>query len=250
MRFVCFVFEQDVKGLAHFVAHRLCVYWSADQRHLEDIVFAAAKAESPRHSSSFREAITTNMAADHKAGLLFNSQHSLLSRLGNANTGAGSFLQALLSEIASRMDVVVYVQSLCGGISVESITEDSGVADLCARVVEPFCRRFEAAVVSGTMPIVLKHTLRALVRCETAPIKPMDFIVDTMLPHILTTIVEQNKIAEKAIGVCLSDEQIDTILDRVRDMVNMCFNQEIARHLKICLSDQAALSRSKWYIER
>jgi hypothetical protein len=248
--------EQDVKGLAHFVVHRLCVYWSADQRHLEDIVHTAATAEAPQHSPSHAAqslADTLSNTADAKSGLLFTAgNRSLLARLSGANhsSSGGSFLHALLTEVACRLDVVVYVQSLCGGISVESLTEDSGVADLCARVVEPFCRRFEAAVVSGTMPIVLIHTLRALVRCERSPIAPLDCITDCVLPHILNTIVEQNKIAETTLGACLSDEQVITILDRVRDLVNMCFNQGVPKHLKICLSDQAALSRSKWFIER
>lgn len=240
--------------MAHFVVHRLCVYWSADQRHLEEIVLAAATAEAPSHSpaQAARNLADTLNNSDAKAGLLFTSDNrSLLTRLTGAPTSSGvSFLHALLTEIAGRLDVVVYVQSLCGGISVESLTEDSGVADLCARVVEPFCRRFEAAVVSGTMPIVLVHTLRALVGCERSPIKPLDFIADCVLPHILNTIVEQNKIAETALGACLSDDQVLTILDRIKDMVNLCFNQGVPKHLMICLSDQAALSRSKWYIER
>jgi hypothetical protein len=229
--------------------HRLCVYWSAEQRHLEDIIFTAATAESTQHSRSFSDII--NSDAHGKSGLLVSSQQSLLTRLsGPTGRPSGSFLQALLTEVANRLDVVVYVQSLCGGISVETLTEDSGVADLCARVVEPFCRRFEAAVVAETMPIVLKHALRALVRCEASAVKPLDFLSDCILPHILNTIVDQNKIAETTLGACLSDEQIETILDRVRDMVNMCFNQSVAKNFKICLSDQAALSRSKWFIER
>lgn len=236
-------------GLAHFVVHRLCVYWSAEQRNLEDIVYAAAVAEAPHHAKSFTEAMSSAGDHSHRTGLLFTANNSLLTRLTGPANG-GSFLQALLNEISNRLDVVIYVQSLCEGISVESLTQDSGVADLCARVVEPFCRRFEAAVVSGTMPIVLKFTLRALVRCETTPIKPLDFIADCILPHILSTILTKNKVAEETTGSALSPDQVQIILDRVRDMVNLCFNQDVARHLKICLSDQAALSRSKWFIER
>lgn len=229
--------------------HRLCVYWSADQRHLEDIVFTSATAEAPQRGHNVTEVLSAG--GDTRSGVLFSPTASLLTRVnGSLISSGGSFLQALLTEVAGRLDVVVYVQSLCGDISVESLTEDSGVADLCARVVEPFCRRFEAAVVAGTMPIVLKHTLRALVRCTASAVKPLDFIADCILPHILNAIVEQNKIAETTLGACLSDEQVVTILDRVRDMVNMCFNQGVAKHFKVCLSDQAALSRSKWFIER
>lgn len=263
-------------GLAHFVVHRLCVYWSAEQQQLEEILHAAAAAEAPHHARSFADAmagassssggasgskggggtgtggrLSAGVAAARTGGLLFTANNSLLTRLsGPANASGGSFLQALLHEISTRLDVVVYVQSLCEGISVESLTQDSGVADLCARVVEPFCRRFEAAVVSGTMPIVLKFALRALVRCEATPIKPLDFIADCILPHILSTILARNKVAEETVGSALGAEQVQIILDRVRDMVNLCFNQDVARHLKICLSDQAALSRSKWFIER
>lgn len=246
---------QDVAGLAHFVVHRLCVYWSAEQRMLEETVFTAAQTEAPQHGRSFHDALQHSHAggasgAAPKTGLLFSSQ-SLLKRLSSAtHASGGSFLQALLNEITSRLDVVVFIQSLCEGISVESLTQDSGVADLCARVVEPFCRRFEAAVVSGAMPIVLKHTLKALVRCEGSPIKPLDFIADSILPHILNAIVAKNKFAESLNRPTLTDDQVQVILDRVRDLVNLCFNQDVARHLKICLSDQAALSRSKWYIEK
>ena len=248
-------------GLAHFVVHRLCVYWSADQRSLEDIVYTAAMCEaahlrgnisgvtgSGNNSSSIASAV-------QRPGLLLfaDSNPSLLTRLGggSASASGSSFLQAVLNEITNRLDVVVWVQSLCEGISVESLTEDSGVADLCARVVEPFCKRFEHAAVTGTMPIVLKHTLKALVKCESAaPIKPLDFIADCILPHILNTIMTRNKHAERSNSPALTEEQMQVILDRVRDMVNLCFNQDVARHLKICLSDQAALSRSKWFIER
>ena len=223
---------------------------------LEETVFTAAQAEAPQHGRSFHDALQSNNShsgasgAAPKTGLLFSSQ-SLLKRLSSTtHASGGSFLQALLNEITSRLDVVVFIQSLCDGISVESLTQDSGVADLCARVVEPFCRRFEAAVVSGSMPIVLKHTLKALVRCESSPIKPLDFIADSILPHILNTIVAKNKFAESLNRPTLTDDQVQVILDRVRDLVNLCFNQDVARHLKICLSDQAALSRSKWYIEK
>lgn len=221
---------------------------------LEETVFTAAQAEAPQHGRSFHDALQNssngNTAGATKSGLLFSSQ-SLLKRLSSTtHASGGSFLQALLNEITSRLDVVVFIQSLCEGISVESLTQDSGVADLCARVVEPFCRRFEAAVVSGAMPIILKHTLKALVRCEGSPIKPLDFIADSILPHILNAIVAKNKFAESLNRPTLTDEQVQVILDRVRDLVNLCFNQDVARHLKICLSDQAALSRSKWYIEK
>ena len=232
-----FIILQDVKGLAHFIVHRLCVYWSAEQRQLEDIVCAAAVAESSQYQKNSR----------HSGQLV---QSSVRDHSSTTTHTSVSFLQTLLDEISTRLDVVVYIQSLCEGISIESLTEDSGVSDLCARVVEPFCRRFEAAVVLNTMPISLKHTICALVKCEDSNITPYDFLSTCMLPHILNAIVEQNKYASNNLDVCLSDAQLETILDRVRELVGMCLSQDPVRHRKVCLSDQAALSRSKWFIER
>jgi hypothetical protein len=269
---------QDVAGLAHFVVHRLCVYWSAGQRNLEDILYAAACSEMAPSGSGGNKTFSTLADAQEFSlssgggvsstnrpkeaffgptsglGASMGAENpSMLTRVngGAVRSAGGSFLQALLHEISNRIDVVVCVQGLCEGISVESLTEDSGVADLCARIVEPFCKRFEAAVVAGTVPIVLKHTVKALVKCDVPPIKPLDFIADCVLPHILNAILQKNKELEYTVGAAyLADDQVLTVLERVRDLVNLCFNQDMARHLKICLSDQAALSRSKWFMER
>ena len=40
------------------------------------------------------------------------------------------------------------------------------------------------------------------------------------------------------------------IVDRVQDMMHLCFGQDPGRTLTLCLSDTAAMSRSKWLISR
>jgi len=236
----CRCAPSDVAGLAHFAAHRLCVYWSADQAHLEGMVRAAAAAEASLLSGlSGSEDMSMGR---HVGGM------GIDMGVGMSSLPGGSFLRALLGQVTRRLDVVSFLQTLAGSAS-HGLTENSGVADICTRVVEPFCRRLEAAVDTDTVPAALVHTIKALLGCESSPIKPRDFLAECAVPHILNALLGENRQAEER-GEAMALEQLLVVVDRVRDMVNVCFDQEVSRQVQICLSDQAALSRSKWFVER
>ena len=267
--------------------HRLCVFWSVDQSVLENIILCAAQMATAAARGGGGLNTTAQSLGDADAAVVAGAvEDRYTSALGGHYTGAGvaggfggrgdsllimhdhndendtfhagigapagqlSFLPALLQEVSRRIDVAAYMQSLCADISIESLTEDSGMADLCARIVEPFCKRLEAAAAEGGVPSALRHTLRALNRCDRSLIKPRDMLVECLIPHIISALVKKNQQMEHARGASFEYDQMQSIVDRVKDLLYLCFDQELAQGFTVCLSDQAAISRSKWFIER
>lgn len=290
------ILEQDVYSFAHFIVHRLCVYWSCDQRIFEGIILQCSlpmrvsvnaggiidsvddiwEAEGGYEPFGFSQSAST---APTFGGHYTTRTHLLAASLGEAGGdaqetgssfatlyGAGcrsvSFLQALLHEIARRSDVVAFFQHLCEDIRVESLTEESvGIADLSARIVEPFCKRLEAAIAEGIIPHILLYTLRALAAATANPMRqrkgsnllvtPYQFMCDCIIPHMVATVMKKNAKLEKIYGISLAAEPMFMILDRVSDLLRICFDQSVDKQrIQICLSDQAAISRSKWFIGR
>jgi hypothetical protein len=175
---------------------------------------------------------------------------------------ASALFMLLLKEVASREEVTAFVWHLCAAADVNSVASDSDVADLCAKVVEPFCRRLEAAFSASYAPPTLIAALRVLSQHQSvSDITPPQMLCGCVVSGLCDYIRQFNARNEASRERSMSDEHLEVVTGRVKDLLLACFDlQEVSNEmrgdsrnagpLKLSLSDYAALSRSKWLLSR
>jgi hypothetical protein len=175
---------------------------------------------------------------------LKSSEETIVSEMFGSPS---SFLGLLLRDLTRRVDVVGFVLGLCEDMSIDNLTADSGVSDLCARIVEPLFRRLEVAFTLGHAPVALRGAIRVLSKPGDFGISASQFLSHCVLPHATNFIRQKSRRGEE---MKLNSELVNSLVERVRDLLQSCFDELLARKMQLCLSDAAALSRSKWLIAR
>ncbi len=296
---------------------------------------------------------------------------SLKMHVGKPNSH--TLLSYVTHELCSREDVSSFVHYLCAdiaGMTFHSAANDiiptgrdgniiagtgssttgasnsniASIPDLCARIVEPLCRKLEGAALSGSWPCSLRCAMSALAAAAkvnnanvttnsgrdahagavgSVGISPLDILCDAVVPEVISVLLLKNwksqqyqtlhgrkirtsidgilgvralqtpKQQSAAIGTADSiyssipfpsvsnnpsdtphtvavpaaaadissedlhhdryrnEELIIVMIQRVRDLLFLCFDQDLGEHgMNLCLSDTAALARSKWCLQR
>lgn len=276
-----------MRTLAFVTVHRFYHPWSCDQYYLGELVFTLQQQTIVGISSNSLESqsngilkgsplqqsrnpFTTAMLP--KPIVRIDGESGLPSiRYPGANSlnqnDKQSFLAFLLQELAQRMDLMAFFHSLCQDLPEHDLHQrDSEVpiVDLCALIVEPICMKLEQVLLSKgslAIPSALKYTLLALHRGSEGSVDwvrhgPVKRFLAQALTEYLPVYFQQkfkgisNNIHNDASNMMLSDGNYNVMVDRVKDLFYLCFDQDVGKKLQLCLSDTAALSRSKWLITR
>jgi hypothetical protein len=249
--------EQELEQFSHFVVHRLCNYISTHQTVLESILYKAAQQKASVSRTTLKIEYT-DCRARNSTETKGVSRDSFSD--GNAEEivvveevlgSPSSFLGMLLRDLTRRVDVVAFVLGMYEDMNIDSLTINSGVADLCAQVVEPLCRRLEAAFTSGQAPAALRGALRVLSKPGVFGISASQLLSHCVVPQAANFILQKNRRGDElSWSVSMNADHINVLVDRVRDLLHSCFDDLSSKKLQLCLSDAAALSRSKWLIAR
>ncbi len=160
-----------------------------------------------------------------------------------------SFLAHLLREVSAREDVCALAQRLCEDVSVESVSAESATVDLCGRVIEPVCRALEALASIGLVPSSLRGAVRVLVSTD-CEVTATNFLASCIVPAVVRYVAAQCAKKEGQIRVTGQLDWSQQTAERVKGLLNSCFQPDVGKQSLFCLSDTAALSRSKWLISR
>jgi hypothetical protein len=221
----------DLISLSKIIVNRLCSNWSADQCSLGLFVEIFAK-EDKKVQNGYKSQVAN----------FFNAPPNEYE-----NDEYFSFLNLLLDEISQREEVTSFLRYVCNDINVDIINSESRTGDICSLLVEPFCKKLESATISGMMPRILRYTARALTRSE-CDISPSDLLAKLFVPQIAQIIFQKHLNSAEPSRNGETDHI--KVIDRIQDLFQLCFGRDLGKNVNLCLSDTAALSRSKWLISR
>lgn len=185
------------------------------------------------------------------ASIQIRNMYSTLSPIANRNES--SFVNCLLNEISSRIELISFIKSLCNNISIDKLNERSGSTEICIKIIEPFFNNFESTITAGFIPQLLKQTILALSKFDNISISPKSFLAYIVFPHIKFIVIKKNNELLNSYEHnknWLNDDQMYILINIIRDMLNLSLGQDIPHKTQNSLSEHAALSRSKWLIER
>jgi hypothetical protein len=151
----------------------------------------------------------------------------------------------LLYELYCRPEIIAFLEGLVPRLSTEALSADSGVADICSKIVEPICARLHSATEQNSVPFLLKIILRAIHCHSNNLIHSEDFLSIILTPYVCNSLIDNQ--FQHGLGM---DSTSQHIVNRVHDLLFACFDQSLGRKLQLSLSDSAALSRSRWFIAR
>ena len=238
--------------MTFLIIHRFCASWSSDPSAIETLIKAAAKSKKVVKNPKF------SISSSTKAPQTESWSHHQQQYLRSSNVP--HLLSLISKEMSTRVEVVAFIRVICAGISMESISHDIGVADLCGKVVEPICRRLEAAAsgLSHSFPSLLRIALVAVAKEDSAGLRPVDLLADCIIPNVKSFLMDAGGLDIRNNMADLEDDQLSSTAynhllaatSRIIDLLCLCLDQIPSKNLNLCLSDTAALSRSKWFVAR
>lgn len=151
----------------------------------------------------------------------------------------------LLYELYGRPEIIAFLEALVPRVTTESLSPDSGVADICSKIVEPICTHLYEATERQQVPVLLKVILRAIHRHHHHALHAEDYLSIILTPYVCNALVDNH--VQRGLHM---DPASQHIVNRVRDLLFACFDPHVGKKLQLSLSDSAALSRSRWFIAR
>lgn len=210
--------------------------------------------QSQTPSSPMRSPAAHQVLQNTPFSLGGNSSH-LLQKSGSLS----KLSVCLLYEVYCRPEIVVFLEALVPRLSNDlGLSPESGVADICAQIVEPLCSRLFDLVEKKAVPSLLRTVLRAINNhhCNShmgsygssgssREIHAEDFLSAIITPYACNALID----AQMQRGLNM-DTGMQQIVNRVRDLLWASFDHDVGKKLQLSLSDSAALSRSRWLIAR
>lgn len=250
---------QDLGVFAHVLVNRIFSQWSCDQKQLEAVLDLLLQPEQPK--SSIQQAINVGslLYAQEKEEGKGNAYHLSIGDFAQALTSfktsmapsPSPMLIYILYEIVCRVDVVAFVEHLCSDMIVDTLVINSNVSEICSTIVEPLCSKLENAIDASQIPDILVYVMKLLAKYYHQNIHPKEFLASFLVPFVVNTITIVHKKKEENGNPTLDDHHLNVVVHRVKDLLMLCFDQSAAeKKLQLCLSDTAALSRSKWMLTR
>jgi hypothetical protein len=137
------------------------------------------------------------------------------------------------------VEIVSFIEYICSAaIDLETITAESRIGDLCSLVVEPLCQRLDSAAKSGMIPMLLVQTTAALSKVK-GRLSAEDIFTEVLIPRIVNRAFNSDRVKSNPM-----------IVSRVVNLLCKCFGRNHKSSIVLSLSDTAALSRSKWLVNR
>ena len=196
--------------LAGIIVNRICNNWSSDMISLRRFLECAISLDNDMPHRDF-----SISSLEHK-----------------------TFLNALIDEIGLSVEIVSFIEYICSTtIDLETITAESRIGDLCSLVVEPICQRLDSAANSGMIPMLLLQTTAAVTKVK-GRLTAEDIFTEVLIPRIV------NRTFSDRI------KSNPMIISRVVNLLCKCFGRNYRSSIVLSLSDTAALSRSKWLVNR
>jgi hypothetical protein len=233
---------------AFLVVHRLYHPWSCDQYYLGQLVFALLAFTI---GSAGKITSKPSNATDSNSSIRI-----LQSAVSSNQVDITGFLSHMLQELSVRYDFLAFFHLLCEDLHFDTaLGVDSDIANLCFRVVEPICAKLEVVLLSGSIPAGLRYTLLALQQGSQGSDSLSHFNIKKFLAqcintHIANLLSAFNKHTMETGSTALSEYNCNLMINRVQYLFNLCFDQDVGKKLQLCLSDTAALARSKWLVTR
>jgi hypothetical protein len=207
--------------------------------HLERVPFFSNESRVLQSFDEFSQNLHQKLLFSHQKYAQNHNQYSSSSAvLSNMSI-------CLLYELYCRPEIIAFLESLVPRLSTEALSVDSGVADICSKIVEPICARLHLATEQNSVPFLLKIILHAIQCHSNNLIHSEDFLSIILTPYVCNSLID-NQI-QRGLGM---DSASQHIVNRVHDLLFACFDQSLGRKLQLSLSDSAALSRSRWFIAR
>jgi hypothetical protein len=241
---------------------------------------------SGRNVSPGRKRLDTDTLFATAGDSSSNSRGGAADKVSTDQEKIACLLAALLEQVRCRVDVVAFMTTLCQDIDVtDRVRADSSVSELGAAIVEPLSRRFEHAIVSEAIPPIIRELLYMLSGTPCG-VRPEDFLsalfAERLERHLsaklgpltagfrsLARKIQYNGAdldashgqqyrsrpsllmdsrASGSMSVTINDAL--TLISRVRDLLDLCFDRTPVGQTSLCLADTAALSRSKHILGR
>lgn len=184
-------------------------------------------------------------ATQKQASSSSSSASSLLGLTTGDSAGVNKMTLCLLYELYGRPEIIAFLEALVPRVTTESLSPDSGVADICSKIVEPICTRLYETTERQQVPILLKVILRAIHRHHHHALHAEDYLSIILTPYVCNALVDNH--VQRGLHM---DPASQHIVSRVRDLLYACFDPHVGKKLQLSLSDSAALSRSRWFIAR
>ena len=270
--------------LARIVVSRLCCHWSSDHCRLEFIIERAAVSHRKTAAGGAILPSNTSNAGGHRP----YSSSSNLSFVLQSQTQ--SFLMLIIEEIFRRPEVIAYLRHIADALDENSLvfaletnveleslegvsalignanssSSDVGggsIGNLCLSIIEPLCKRLESTATADAVPMAIRGLVRALsrVNCGVSAeqvlsehlVRGIFRWVRQLLPSQIDDVQSSNfyDVNSQHQSFMVKEDEND-LIERLQRLVRMCFGAEQSIPLTLCLSDTAALSRSKWVMSR
>ena len=197
-----------------------------------------------------------------------NDDVSPLLRTGGKVSKCDYLLRNLIADMGKSTELVSFVRHLCSE-PLELFFEyflnsfkskgDKTVSnqELIVKLVEPICSQLFSSFAAGVIPHVLSATLTTLneFSSPSEPISVMAALAESFVPNVIHDF--KNKFHSK-LSSFLSDEVVfghmDSLFDRLKILLFLAFDVSCVEGersgFSLCLAESAALSRSKWLINR
>jgi len=262
----CFRTTKEFMSLAELIVQRIFRSSSTDIKAFESLLLEMSAYES---TESEKYLINKEIQNVDKDGIQFFNELDATSSplLSGRRHQAVQLIPYVIVEVTQCTEVSSFVRFIC----VDDI--NSAVASYCSeetkqkpppvltelafKVVEPICRRLEATIAAGTFPDRIQSCIVTLQRCGHF-LTPNAILAEFIVPHVMRYLsirlqhMCENEVDESDPLHALNSRIHTHLVQKLRYAFLLTFdviNNDESNH-GLCLSDSAALSRSKWYVSR